>query len=157
MSAQDDFEQLGLAIDGAKNQLVVALAPAIQSIAENLLAILPSADAMRSGFVSALHAIATGVAYTIDAYDALKAAVLFVVGEVVQTSADMANAIAKVIDFAGKAEAALTHSTYTRPAWITDTVQTLQAMGDSLKQQSGEAADAVGTHAEKSMPFCSYQ
>jgi hypothetical protein len=72
--AEESFKKVDEAINGAKNQLAIAFAPALQAIAEKILSLLPAADKMRSGFMSALRGIAVGIGYTVDAWHVLKLA-----------------------------------------------------------------------------------
>ncbi len=65
-AAKDRFEEIGLRIEGVKNQLTVALAPAIQFIGNSILDLLPSADKMRDFFVSAVSFVAKGFGFVAD-------------------------------------------------------------------------------------------
>jgi hypothetical protein len=78
VAAKDKFEELGMKIDGIKNQFVIALAPALLEMGDQLLALIPPAEQMRAVFIGGLKAVAYGVAFVIDIWYAFKTAALAV-------------------------------------------------------------------------------
>ena len=72
MAANKSFEQMGEQIQGVENQLVVALAPILETIVKKVLDIIPAADKMQSAFVSGLRYVAQGIGYVQDAWKVLE-------------------------------------------------------------------------------------
>jgi len=72
MQANESFEKMNLAITGVENQLTVALAPILEKIINKIIRIVPAADQMRSGILTALKYTAEGIGLVIDAWNVLK-------------------------------------------------------------------------------------
>lgn len=84
VGAHKAFEELGDRIEGMKNQLTVALAPAIQAIGEKILDLLPTGQQMQDFFMNAIGFIARGIGYLINAWNMYKATVLQMTAWVMQ-------------------------------------------------------------------------
>ena len=137
VEAHEKFDEIGLAIDGAKDQLVVALAPALSEIAEHVLAILPAADQMREKFTNGLKSVALGVAYAMDTYQQLKTVILSVAYGGVGAFELLLMGIKKLADGIVWVTNTLFNTDLKTPEWITSTVDAVDTMrksiGDDIK------------------------
>ena len=62
-ASQRAFDEIGEHIEGAKNQLTIALAPALLAITKSILSVIPPADKMREAFTDAFtFAVTLGAA-----------------------------------------------------------------------------------------------
>ena len=137
VEAHEKFDEIGLAIEGAKDQLVVALAPALSEIAEHVLAILPPADQMRENFTNGLKSIAVGVGYLMDTYQQLKTVILSVAYGAVGAFELLLMGIKKLADGIIWVTNKLFDSDLKTPEWIASTVDAVdtmrQSIGDDIK------------------------
>ncbi len=75
-AVKDEAEKLGQVFQGIKNQLAIALSPALISIGQKIRDWIPDAAHFRTVFDSALRVVAAGVGYLWNAFDQGKIIVL---------------------------------------------------------------------------------
>lgn len=71
-AAKDVIEEIGQRFEGIKNKLVIELAPVIQAVAEQVLALIPSASTMKDFFINAIDVVVTAVGVLGDAWRVVK-------------------------------------------------------------------------------------
>lgn len=89
VAAQRGLDELGERFEGVKNQLTVALAPAIIAIGEKLMGIMPSAQTMQAYLTMGLRGVAVFAAASADAIAHLVAPILRVAAAAHHLSAEV--------------------------------------------------------------------
>ncbi len=75
VAVNNEFVKIGERIEGVKDRLVLALAPAFLAIANQIEGLIPSATTMSSAFATGLHYVGDGIGVVLDGFHALHIAV----------------------------------------------------------------------------------
>jgi hypothetical protein len=147
-SAQASIDEVGEHFEGIKNQLTIALAPAIKAIADSIINLLPPADEFKTVFIQAFRDIVLLVAKVQDFMYPIE-----------QTLWNIAKACAGIIEavasftFHDLIGADTGHSAEEAAKWLDEITnkanQAGQALENGIDQPIAQVADHISDTAEK--------
>lgn len=155
--AQRIFGEMGERVEAVKNQLAIALAPALSAIGEKILSLLPSADKMKEGFNSAALAIAKGIGWVIDTYNTLKGAILIVASGGVAALGGLIGIVNKLAEGILWVTNKIFGTNYEAPAFLAESMNAVNQWSEEIKQMGLDAWNQPSAVAKAEAFFKSIQ
>jgi hypothetical protein len=154
-AAQASLDEVGEHFEGLKNQLTIALAPAIKAIADGIISILPPADKVKEFLMNAFNSIVLSIAETQDNLKGLEvgllklASIALKVSEVTGvgyllgagSAAAALDHVADSLDHKGSAAEAAAH-------WLQDIQDNAANAGKALESGIDQPIAAITNHIQ---------
>lgn len=146
IAAGEQMEEVSHKIEGIKNQAVIALAPVLSEIANDVLKIIPPADKMRAAFMEGFRDVAIAIGWIVDGFDELRAVDLAMAATATGAVELILTAFRKLAEAIVWTKNKLFGGDTKVPQWMTSAVDGADIMRKQFEKDSMDAFHSPSAH-----------